>query len=147
MHKRTNIVATVGPASESSTVLRELMRAGVDMFRLNLSYGDRREHQLFLERIRAVESDLDWPVAVCADLCEPKIRVGSVEGDRVTLSAGSEIVIQRQPRTGTAVRISTTLPELFDIVEVGKRILLADGRLRLEVTDVDPPEACRCRVE
>jgi pyruvate kinase len=146
MHKRTKIVATVGPASESAAMLRELMRAGVNMFRLNLSYGDAREHQRFVERIRAVESELGWPVAVCADLCGPKIRVRPIEGDRIKLSAGSEIVIQRQPLTGTAERISTTLPELLDIVEVGQRILLADGRLRLEVIDVDRPEECRCRV-
>src|SRR5207248_1158827 len=81
--RRTRIVATVGPASEEPAVLEELIRAGVDVFRLNLSHRDHAYHRTAYGRIRAAAARLDEPVAVLADLCGPKIRVGEFEGGRV----------------------------------------------------------------
>jgi len=146
MSKRTKIVATVGPASGSLETLREMVQAGVDVFRINFSHGDEQQRSQFLDSIRYIESERGVPIAVCADLCGPKIRVGMMPDAGVDLEEGSEIVVQREPLLGSATRISTTLPELVDVVEVGNRILLADGRLKFEVTSVNPPEEFACRV-
>jgi len=143
---RTKIVATVGPASASHETLRALAEAGCDVFRINFSHGDVEQRGRFLETIREVEAELDTPLAIMADLCGPKIRVGSMEGGEARLVDGAEIVIQRTPIEGTSRRISTTLAELVDEVAEGQHILLDDGRLRLEVERVDPPETITCRV-
>jgi pyruvate kinase len=146
MIKRTKIVATVGPASGSREKLRALVEAGVDVFRINFSHGDDEQRREFLHHIRAVEHDVGRPVAICGDLCGPKIRVGMIQGGEVELEAGREIVIQRMPIEGTAECMSTTLPELVDVVRPGERVLLADGRLRLEVVRTSRPEDFTCRV-
>jgi pyruvate kinase len=146
MLKRTKIVATVGPACGSQQTLAALMVAGVNVFRINFSHGDEEQRAEFLANIRAAEQQVGRPVAICADLCGPKIRVGVIRGDEVQLQDGSEIVIQRTPLEGTASRISTTLAELVDLVRVGETILLADGRLRFEVVSTSPPEEFSCRV-
>lgn len=146
MMKRTKIVATVGPGVGSREKLRALVEAGVDVFRINFSHGDDAQRGDFLQKIRAVEHDVGRPVAICGDLCGPKIRVGMIQGGEVELQAGREIVMQRTPLDGTAERISTTLPELVDVVRPGERILLADGRLHFEVIRTSPPEDFTCRV-
>lgn len=146
MSKRTKIVATVGPASKSSDTIRELVRAGVDVFRINFSHGNEQQRSSFLKSIRSIEEELGLPIAVCGDLCGPKIRVGLLPDEGVHLEEGNEIVIQREPLVGSATRLSTTLPELIDLVEVDDRILLADGMLQFKVTIVDPPEEIKCLV-
>jgi len=143
---RTKIVATVGPACGSRDKLRELAEAGVDVFRVNFSHGDEAQREAFLRDIRLVEAELGGPLAVIADLCGPKIRVGPVRGGGVLLAAGQQVTIQRQPIEGTPQRISTTLEELIDCVAPGQAILLDDGKMRLEVTAVRPGEEVVCRV-
>jgi pyruvate kinase len=145
--KRTKIVATIGPASGTLQRIGDLIDSGVDMFRVNFSHGTTDERAGYLRDIRAVESEKKRPVAICADLCGPKIRVGVMRDGGADLERGSELVVQREPVDGTAERISTTLHELVDLVAVGDRILLADGRLRLAVVDIAPPEHFTCRVE
>ncbi|MGF1581813.1 MAG: pyruvate kinase [Gemmataceae bacterium] len=146
MVKRTKIVATVGPASGSTEILCALMQAGVDVFRINFSHGDEQQRSEFLSNIRAAEEQVGRPVAISADLCGPKIRVGMIRGGEINLESGKEIVIQRTPVEGTVDRISTTLPELVDVVATGERILLADGRLQFEVVSKAPPDEFTCRV-
>ena len=146
MWKRTKIVATIGPASGSQPLIEELIRAGVDVFRINFSHGSEQEHDDFLQRIRAAEMAVGRPIAICGDLCGPKIRVGPVQDGEVQLITGQELIIQRAAQVGNAERISTTLPELVDVVRPGESILLADGRLRLEVLEAQPPDQFVCRV-
>jgi len=149
MLKRTKIVATVGPASDSREEILALVEAGVDVFRVNFSHGNDEQRDQFLQNIRAAEREAGRPIAVCGDLCGPKIRVGMIQGGEVSLQTGQEIVIQRLPQEGfegTAQRISTTLAELVDVVRVGETILLADGRLRFEVIRTSAPEDFTCRV-
>ena len=142
---RTKIVATVGPASADVGVLREMVRAGCDVFRVNFSHGTAEQREQFLRVIRQVEQETGEPLAVMADLCGPKIRVGAIAGGSVLLAEGREVVIQRDPMEGRADRLSTTLAELADEVAVGDPILLDDGRLRLEVVEAGGDEL-RCRV-
>ncbi|KKM23862.1 hypothetical protein LCGC14_1610870 [marine sediment metagenome] len=86
------------------------------------------------------------PIAIMADLCGPKIRVGEIGGGSCTLVEGAEVTIRREPVTGSAEEISTTLPELVDAVRPGDALLLDDGRIRLEVLRVDGPEKVVCQV-
>ncbi len=80
---RTKIVATIGPASRDPAVLRQLMEAGVSVFRLNFSHGTHEEHSAALANIRAISSELGRHVAVLQDLCGPKMRLGPIPGDQV----------------------------------------------------------------
>ena len=105
MPKRTKIIATVGPATASREKLRALINAGVDVFRINFSHGDQEQRESMLKNIRAVEAELDRPVAVCGDLCGPKIRVGVIGDGKIELHDGQQIVIQRQPLEGTTEKI------------------------------------------
>jgi len=146
MYTRTKIVATVGPATFAEEKIKALIESGVDVFRINFSHGTPEQREEALANVRQVESELGHPVAVCGDLCGPKIRVGMLEEGAVFLNAGREIVIQRAPIEGTVDRISTTFEELVDYVSAGDRILLADGRLRLEVVRTAPPDEFVCRV-
>ena len=126
--------------------LRELIEAGVDVFRVNFSHGSQEEHEQSLQMIRAAEKEAGRPIAICGDLCGPKIRVGPIPQGPVPLETGQELIIQRAATEGNAQCISTTLPELVDTVRTGETILLADGRIRLEVTETHPPEKFICRV-
>jgi pyruvate kinase len=103
--KATKIIATLGPASAPR--IADLLTAGADLFRINFSHGDEVQRDLYLSEIRNAEKLADRPVAVCADLCGPKIRVGMIEGGSVYLEAGQEIVILRRAVVGTR-RVSTT---------------------------------------
>ncbi len=143
---RTKTVATVGPASRTPAKLAELARAGVDVFRVNFSHGDDEQRAQMLQDIRAVEQAHGAPLAVMADLCGPKIRVGPLLGGAVELVAGQSLVIQRQPVEGTAERFSTTLAELVESVKPGEPLLLDDGRIRLQVSQLAPPDEVICTV-
>jgi len=146
MKIRTKIIATVGPASGSVETLRLLAEAGCDVFRINFSHGDLKQHEEFLQRIRHVEVDIGEPLAVMADLCGPKIRVGGIEGGSVLLVRGQRVIIQREPILGQADRISTTFAELPGEVKPGETILMDDGKISLEVVETRAPEECVCRV-
>ncbi|NLX56524.1 MAG: pyruvate kinase [Planctomycetaceae bacterium] len=147
MWKRTKIIATLGPASATQDRMEELIHAGVDLFRVNFSHGTQSQHAAALQAVRAAEARVGRPVAVCGDLCGPKIRVGLIGNGEVQLLTGHSLTIQRAPVIGTADRISTTLPELVDMARPGDAILLADGRLRLEVVTTQPPDQITCRIQ
>jgi pyruvate kinase len=146
MMVRTKIVATVGPASRDRKTLSNLAKAGCDVFRINFSHGTIQDHALALCSIREVEKELKSPLAILADLCGPKIRVGPIGGGSVSLAAGDTIVIQRKPIEGTAQRISTTLGELVDQAGAGQDLLLDDGKIRLRVLEVRPGDGLVCRI-
>lgn len=124
-----------------------MVEAGCDVLRINFSHGTDEQHQAMLEAVRHVEGEVGCPLAVLADLCGPKIRVGPIDGGELQLNDGDEIRIQRgQVRPGAGHRISITLDELIDEVKAGQAILLDDGKLRLEVIEPRPPEEVLCRV-
>jgi pyruvate kinase len=142
---RTKIVATVGPACAKAKDIEDLACAGVDVFRINFSHGDDAQRQHFLDAIRAVEKTLGEPLAIMGDLCGPKIRVGLIRDGSMLLAEGQEIVIVRQPVEGDLERISTTMAEVIDELEVGQGVLIDDGKIRLEVVAADPPDKVVCR--
>ena len=143
---KPKIVATLGPASESPPVLKRMMQAGVDVVRLNLSHGTQDEHARMLKNVRAVAAGLKTPIAVMADLCGPKIRVGKIEGGSVLLVEGAEIRIQRKTVVGNAARISTTVGEIVDAARAGHRIRLDDGKIELLVRRRVGRQALVCEV-
>ncbi len=142
----TKVVATVGPASWDVPMLTKLAESGVDVFRINFSHGTAEDRQMCLDNIRAAQDNLGRPLAIMADLCGPKIRVGEIVGGGFLLAEGAELVIHRKPIKGTPKGISTTLAELIDDVRRGQRILIDDGKLAVKVVDRRPPNKVVCKV-
>ena len=139
MYKKTKIVATVGPASESEEMLLKLAQAGVNVFRLNFSHGDHQEHKTRLDRIRKINKEHNMKCAILQDLQGPKIRVGEMEGGNagVELIEGNKFIFTNQDVVGNAERVSTPYKGMYQDVKVGERILMDDGKLEVKVTGVD----------
>ena len=134
--RRTKIVATLGPASSDPATVRELIAAGVDVVRLNFSHGDHAGHAAAYARVREAAAELERPVAVLADLCGPKIRVGKLAGGAVELEAGTEVTVTARDVLGTPGVIPSQYDGLPGDVAPGSRVLLADGRMELRVLEV-----------
>jgi pyruvate kinase len=139
--RRTKIVAPIGPASCGPDVLERLIRAGVNVVRLNFSHGDHEGHRQVIEAVRALAARTGEPIAILQDLSGPKIRIGTLEGGGpVDLREGARVTITTDDVVGTAERISTTYKPLPRDVKPGQRILLDDGNLELRVVGVSPAE-------
>ena len=132
--RRTKIVATIGPASAGAPVLERLLRAGLDVMRLNLSHGSHREHAAVVRDLRRVARQLDASVGLLVDLPGPKYRTGKLVTDRVTLKRGARVVLTTENIVGDAERFSVSLPELPRDVKPGNTILIDDGRIHLVVS-------------
>lgn len=130
------IVATVGPASNSKEMLTQLVKAGVNVFRLNFSHGEHSVHAEVIKKIREVNAELGSHVAILQDLQGPKIRVELVKDNGVLIEPGNEIVITSESCEGTSERVSTSYTNLPNDVEVGDTILIDDGNLELTVKEV-----------
>src|SRR5690348_9132271 len=132
--RRVKIVATLGPATDGHEY--ELVRAGLDVARLNFSHGNQSEHARRAAAIRDAANSLGRCVAIMQDLHVPKIRVGAlVGGGPVQLHEGQELTISTRDEVGTAERVGCTYPALARDVKAGDRILLDDGKIRLTVLD------------
>ncbi|MEW5947141.1 MAG: pyruvate kinase [bacterium] len=130
--RRTTIIATIGPASCDGGVLEKLIRAGVDVCRLNFSHGDYRWHARVMRRVRQVSRKLDRHVAVMQDLSGPKIRVGEIEGGGVFLEKGSRVTLTTRRVTGARGVIPTTYGALPRDVKKNGKVLLDDGQIVLK---------------
>jgi pyruvate kinase len=133
---RTKIVATIGPASQDESTLRELLQSGVDVARLNFSHGTHTEHAEVFKRLRLISQELDQPVTIMQDLQGPKIRTGELKGGSVILKAGDTFCLTMDHVLGDEHLASVDLPGLNTSVQPGSRILLDDGNLELQVTEV-----------
>lgn len=135
--RRAKIICTIGPASNSETVMRDLLRLGMDVARLNFSHGSHEEYALSISRLRRSAERERRTVCILQDLQGPKIRTGLLERrEPVPLKSGSVVTITPQNVLGTAKRISTTFPDLSREVTPGTRILLSDGLIELRVRSV-----------
>ncbi|MGD8453030.1 MAG: pyruvate kinase [Phycisphaerae bacterium] len=142
---KTKIVATLGPASTSRERLLEMLDAGLDACRLNFSHGDLESHGRSLELIRSVAAERDVPLCVIGDLCGPKIRLGSFPDGPVELPAGQTVRIVRGEAPCRVDCLSTNLPTLVDEVQVGQRLYIDDGLVRLLVVEHGSDElVCTC---
>jgi pyruvate kinase len=139
--RRTKIIATLGPASASDTVIRELVAAGVDVFRLNFSHGTHDTHAAAIEKVRHAAKDAGRTIALLQDLSGPKIRTGKLRGGApVTLKAGDALTVGIGDFAGDAQRVSTTYADLPKAVRPGDAMLLDDGHIQLRVKDVSSDE-------
>jgi len=139
--RRTKIIATLGPASSSDAVLRELIATGVDVVRLNFSHGSHDSHADLYERVRREARRASRMVGVLQDLSGPKIRTGRLAGGAaVPLSPGQDIRIAVGDQAGDATRIFTTYADLPRAVHAGDRLLIDDGRIELKVARTDADE-------
>lgn len=135
--RRAKIVATVGPACSSPAMLRSMLMAGVDTFRLNFSHGDRSDHAAAFRNIRSLETEFGTKIGVLQDLQGPKIRIGTLEKGRLELVRGEEVGFVLGNEIGRG-RMDIPLPhqEIFRALAPGMSILLDDGRVHVRVSDV-----------
>lgn len=132
-YRNTKIVATLGPSSRTKRQIRSMIKAGVDVFRLNFSHGSHEDHRSRFNAIRQLEKELDWPVAIMADLQGPKLRIGVFEKDEIELNVGSSFVLDLEEAAGSGRRVQLPHQEIFDAAVVGMDLLLDDGKIRLRV--------------
>jgi pyruvate kinase len=133
--RKIKILATLGPASCSPEKIGELLQAGADAFRVNMSHADHATHAETIANIRAVEKAFGRPVAILCDLQGPKLRVGQFKGGKALLKHAAHFTFDRNPEPGDDKRVCLPHPELFGILEPGQRLLIDDGKLRLRVIE------------
>jgi pyruvate kinase len=138
MFKRTKIIATIGPASSSPAIIARLIHAGMDAARLNFSHGDRKDHVRRIRLIRSESAKAGKQIAIIQDLQGPKLRVGAMQNDAVTLKRGDRVTVTTRKMTGTSAVISVTYPRIAKDLRSGDSILLDDGRLELKVIKKNP---------
>jgi len=145
MPKRTKIIATIGPAVSSVSLISRLIRAGMDVARINFSHGEREDHFARIRMIRQAAKRAGRHIAIIQDLQGPKLRVGKMRGDAVPLRQGDAVTITTKKVLGTEKLISVTYPRLGRDLRTGDLVLLDDGRLALKVLQKGPG-AIQCRV-
>ncbi len=144
-HRRTKIVATIGPRTRDGDSIRALVTAGVDVFRLNMSHGSHDEHAAAIAHIRAHAAALERHTAILVDLCGPKIRTGRFARSPLSLVAGRELTITMRDVVGDETLIPSQYERLAADVRAGDRVLLNDGAVELRVLEVAGGEV-RCLV-
>ncbi len=144
--QKTKIICTIGPASESLEVLEQMIKAGMNVARLNFSHGSYEEHERKIRRIREISDRLGKPVAILQDLSGPKIRVGKIKEGGLEVRRGERLILtNREERAGGRI-ISVNYPLLPLEVKPGDKILLADGTIELEVLQTNGREI-ECEVQ
>jgi len=133
---KTKIVATIGPASESLEMLARLIRAGLDVARLNFSHGSPTKHAEVIQRIRDAARETGRRVAIMADLPGPKMRLGKIDPEPIQLAPGTHFTLTSEDIVGNEQRASTTFQQLPQVVKPGDRIFLNDGVVQLVVDRV-----------
>ncbi|MEB3308462.1 MAG: pyruvate kinase [Cyanobacteriota bacterium] len=145
--RRTKIVATIGPATESPERLRQLISAGATTFRLNFSHGDHSEHAARIATIREVSAEMGLEVGILQDLQGPKIRLGRFADGPITLAKGDSFALTSREVACNRQIATVTYERLADEVIAGSRILLDDGRVEMRVETVDQPaQTLHCSV-
>jgi pyruvate kinase len=144
-NNKTKIVATIGPASETPEMLERLIRAGLNVARLNFSHGDLTGHAERIMRIRSAAGAVGRRVAVMADLPGPKMRVGRIEPEPIQLHSGENFILTAEEITGTSQRVSVSFKDLPKVVKPGDRLFLNDGLVQLTVEHVSGSEV-HCKV-
>ena len=135
--RKTKIVCTIGPASESEEMLEKLIKAGMNVARLNFSHGDHAEHKARIDTIRKVSKRLGKTVAILLDTKGPEIRTHNMKDGLIELEKGSEVTVSMTEVEGTPEKFSVTYENLINDVEEGSYILLDDGLIELQVKSID----------
>ncbi len=145
-HQKTKIVATIGPASESYDNLLKLVKAGVDIFRLNFSHGTHEQHAEVIKRINQINEKHQTHVGILADLQGPKLRIGKIENNALQLDDGDIITFTNEEKVGTKDGIFMSYEQFAQDVKVGEKILVDDGKIVLEVIESDKTSNVKLKV-
>ncbi len=135
--RQTKVVATLGPSSSDYETIKSLFEAGVDVFRMNFSHGEAKDHKARLDLIRKLEKEFNRSIGVFADLQGPKIRIGTFENDSIELQDGQGFALDMTDTPGDDSRVYLPHPEVFEAVNEGEMLLLDDGKVHLHIESVD----------
>ena len=130
-YNKTKIIATMGPASSSVPMLKKLIKAGLDVCRINFSHGDWDTHLQVVKNIRQVNAELGTNVGILGDLQGPKLRIGKVENNQMLLETGATMTLTTEATVSSGNTIYVKYSTLARDVKVGERVLLDDGKLEL----------------
>ena len=144
--RRTKIVCTLGPSTDKEDVLRNLMKNGMNVARMNFSHGTHEEQKARLDMIKKLREELNLPVAALLDTKGPEIRIGDVEGGKLELKPDQEFTLTTEEILGTEKKVTITYKELYKDVEPGDSILIDDGLIGMEVVRIDESDIV-CRVK
>ena len=133
--RKVKILATLGPASSSTDMVRQLMLHGADAFRINMSHGTHAQKAKLVGVIRELEREMRRPTTILFDLQGPKLRVGNFKGGSAELKKGGRLVLDQLSDLGDSKRVELPHPELFQAVGIGDRLLIDDGKVRLKVLE------------
>ncbi len=145
LEKKTKIVCTIGPATQSEEKLTQLLKAGMNVMRLNFSHGDFAEHQTKVDNLRKVMKKTGLKAAIMQDLSGPKFRIGDFYQERVNLKAGEFITLTTEKIVGDEKRVSVNYPTLHEEIEVGNVIMVDDGKKKFEVVEIKGTEI-KCKI-
>ena len=144
-NQNTKIVATVGPASNSKENLLGLIKAGVDIFRLNFSHGTHSEHKEVIERIEAINEEHNINIGILADLQGPKLRIGNIKDGSINLESGDIIEFTNERKEGNKDSVHMSYALFAKDVEVGEKVLVDDGKLVFEVIETDKEKSVKLK--
>ena len=138
MVKKTKILATIGPSSETVETMEKLVQAGVNAFRLNFSHGTHEYHKANIDKIRQVEAKLGQKIGIFQDICGPKIRVGKLSKPEFKLKNGDKLFFHKEEILGEQIyensyKICINQPQILAMLKVGEHIYLCDGQIRTKV--------------
>ena len=136
MIRKTKIVCTLGPASDSEEMISKLMDAGMNVCRLNMSHGSYEEQGARIDRIKRLRAEKNIPVAIMLDTKGPEVRTKTLKGDKVTLQAGQDFILTSRDIEGDETQVSITYPKMVDLVHAGTRVLIDDGLIALDVKQI-----------
>lgn len=131
--QKTKILATLGPASSTKKMIRALLDAGADAFRLNMSHGTHKDKKKLYDIIRDIEKDVGYPIAILADLQGPKLRVDEIEDGEIMLAKGDRLRLDMDKAPGNNIRVPLLHPEIFSSLSDGASLLINDGKIHLKV--------------
>jgi len=136
--RRTKLVATLGPASSSRSMIGKLFEAGADVFRINMSHTAHDKMRELVQIIRSIESECNRPIGILVDLQGPKLRLGNFKNESAQLDAGQDFVLDTDPAPGDSTRVNLPHAEIFAAIQPGDSLLIDDGKLRLTAALVEP---------
>lgn len=144
--KKTKIVATIGPATSSKQVLKDMILQGLDVVRLNFSHGAHDDHKKVIDFVREIDLELGTNTSLLADLQGPKLRVGEMENGSVNLEVGNKIIISTTKQIGTTKVIYTNYKEFAQDVKAGEMVLLDDGKIVMRILSTNSKDTVECEI-
>jgi pyruvate kinase len=145
-NSQTKIIATLGPASSSKNILRQMIYEGVNVFRLNFSHSNKKEHGKLIDIIKELNIELETNIAILTDLQGPKLRIGDIENNLINLTEGDIITFVTEKCIGNKEHIYMSYQQFPQDVQSGEAILIDDGKIKLEVTETNKKDMVKAKV-